>query len=149
MSINPHSPIVKAYYKLFAHDITRFVFIGGLGFIVNFTVLALLYDFLDLPISFSQIVGAETALLATFLGNNFWAFVGHHHIPIWRKLIKFHATAGVGILINSTFVVLLVKYAHLYYGLALVCGSLAGLSWNYTMNKKVIFKTPKDKIPAD
>lgn len=128
------------YNKLFAHDITRFVFVGGVGFVVNFLMLALLYDVFNLPISVSQIIGAETALLATFVGNNFWAFVGHHHISVKKKLIKFHATAGIGILINSGCVIALVKYAHFYYGLALVVGSLAGLAWNYTMNKKVIFK---------
>ena len=145
MSIQTQQWLRKAYYKLFAHDSTRFILVGGVGFLVNFAMLALLFDVIGLPILPAQIIGAETALLATFVGNNFWAFVGHHHIPIWHKLTKFHATAGVGILINSTCVVLLVKYAHAYYGIALVVGSLAGLTWNYTMNKKVIFKTTKTK----
>jgi putative flippase GtrA len=100
-----------------------------------------LFDIIGLPIMPSQIIGAETALLATFIGNNFWAFTGHHHIPIRHKLAKFHATAGIGLVINSSVVIALVKYFHIYYGLALVVGSLAGLVWNYTMNKKIIFKT--------
>jgi len=103
-------------------------------------MLALLYGTLKTPILFAQIVGAETALLATFTGNNFWAFKGHHHISFKRKLLTFHATAGIGILINSSCVVLLVRYAHIYYGLALVVGSCVGLIWNYTLNKKVVFK---------
>src|ERR1035437_9578837 len=91
----------RAYNKFFAHDLMRFIFVGGMGFVVNFLMLAFLFDILNLPILPSQIVGAETALLATFLGNNFWAFVGHHHIPIRKKLIKFHGTAGIGLLIHS------------------------------------------------
>lgn len=120
---------------------------GGIGFLVNYGMLALIYDFLGAPILVSQIIGAETALLATFAGNNFWAFIGHHHIPIRNKIVKFHASAFAGLAINSTIVVVLVHYAHFYYGLALVIGSMAGLVWNYTLYKRFVFRThhkPKD-----
>jgi len=104
-------------------------------------MLALIYDLLGAPIIIAQIIGAETAVLATFLGNNFWAFTGHSHISIKKKLIKFHMSALAGLLINSTIVVLLVHYAHLYYGIALVVGSAAGLVWNYTLYKRFVFHT--------
>lgn len=115
--------------------------VGGIGFVVNYAMLALVFDLLGASILVAQIVGAETALLATFLGNNFWAFVGHHHVSIRHKLAKFHLSALTGLLINSTCVVVLVHYAHFYYGLALVVGSLAGLIWNYTLYKRFVFKT--------
>ena len=103
-------------------------------------MLALIYDLIGAPILVSQVIGAETALLATFVGNNFWAFVGHHHVPIGHKLLKFHLSAFAGLAINTTFVVVLVDYAHIYYGLALVVGSAAGLIWNYTLYKHFVFK---------
>lgn len=106
---------------------------------VNYGMLALIFDFLGSPILIAQIIGAETALLATFVGNNFWAFIGHHHISVRKKLVKFHASAFAGLAINSTCVVVLVHFAHLYYGLALVIGSIAGLAWNYTMYKRYVF----------
>lgn len=115
--------------------------VGGLGFVVNYAMLALVYDLLGAPILIAQIIGAETALLATFVGNNFWAFIGHHHVPIRKKIVKFHASALAGLVINSTCVVVLVRYAHLYYGLALVIGSAAGLVWNYTLYKRFVFTT--------
>ncbi len=108
-------------------------------------MLALVYDFIGAPILLAQILGAETALLTTFLGNNFWAFIGHHHISIKNKLIKFHISALAGLFINSFCVVVLVHYAHLYYGLALVIGSTAGLIWNYTLYKRFVFKTHHKK----
>jgi putative flippase GtrA len=138
---------IKSYYRLFSRDITRFLAVGSVGFIVNYVMLILLFDLLGLPILASQIVGAEIALIATFTGNNLWAFQGHRHIPIKKKLMTFHATAGIGILINSSCVITLVRFEHVYYGLALVVGSCAGLIWNYTLNKKVVFKagTPPTK----
>jgi putative flippase GtrA len=150
MSIKPHPVLIDSYYRLIGYDKIRFLAVGAGGFLVNYGMLALLYDLLGAPILIAQIIGAETALLATFVGNNFWAFVGHHHISIKKKLIKFHASALAGLAINSAFVVVLVHYAHLYYGLALVIGSAAGLIWNYTMYKRFVFthhlKTGKSDI---
>lgn len=148
MSIKPHPVLVDSYYKLIGYDKIRFLVVGGIGFLVNYAMLALIYDFLGAPILVAQIIGAETALLATFVGNNFWAFIGHHHISVRKKLVKFHASAFAGLAINSTFVVVLVHFAHLYYGLALVVGSAAGLVWNYTMYKRYVFVTQhKDEKP--
>ncbi|MGH7194382.1 MAG: GtrA family protein, partial [Candidatus Saccharimonadales bacterium] len=113
--------------------------VGGAGFMVNYLGLAVFFDLLGLPILLSQIISAELALLSTFVGNNFWAFTHHHHISWKRKLVKFHLSALGGIVINSTLVVTLVHYAHMYYGFALVIGSIAGLMWNYTLYKRFVF----------
>ncbi len=107
-------------------------------------MLVLLFDILNIPILVAQIAGAETALLATFFGNNFWAFKGKHYHAFWNKIARFHASALGGLLINSTLVVVLVKYGHLYYGAALVIGSVCGLVWNYTAYKKFVFKYKND-----
>lgn len=123
--------------------------VGGIGFFVNYGMLALIYDLLGAPILVAQIIGAETALLATFAGNNFWAFVGHHHISIKKKLAKFHASALAGLAVNSFCVVVLVHYAHLYYGLALVVGSAAGLIWNYTAYKRYVFASHHNREKAN
>jgi putative flippase GtrA len=135
--------VPKLYHRLFAHDFVRFVVIGGVGFVVNYVVLAVLYDGLGISITVSQIIGAEIALLSTFTGNNFWAFRHHHHIPVRKKLITYHGTAGTGILITSSLVIVLVKYAGFYYGLALAISACIGMVWNYTFNKLVVFRRQK------
>jgi putative flippase GtrA len=140
MSIRSHPTLIKSYYKLIATNKIRFIIVGGLGFVVNYLMLTIMYHWLKLPILIAQIVGAEAAVISTFAGNNYWAFKGHHHISVWHKLVKFHLSAIVGILINSAFVVLLVKYAHIYYGAALIIGSAAGLAWNYTLYNRFVFK---------
>lgn len=103
-------------------------------------MLALFYGRLELPIIPAQLIAVETAVLATFVGNNFWAFAGNHKSSIWNKLIKFHLSALGGIIINSIIVVVLTETFDVYYGLSLVFGSIAGLVWNYTLYKKFVFK---------
>ncbi len=128
------------YHKLFAHSLTRFLAVGLSGFLTNYVVLILLFDLLNIPIVPSQLLGAEVALLTTFTGNNFWAFRDHHHIPIRKKIVKYHLTSGAGIAITSTIVIVLVRYAHFYYGLALMLSACVGMVWNFVWNSVVIFK---------
>jgi putative flippase GtrA len=143
MSIKTPQAILRVYHRLFAYNFVRFALIGFTGFIVNYIVLILIFDLLGAPITVSQLIGAESALLTTFIGNNFWAFRDHHHIPIKHKLAKYHVTSGTGIVITSTIVVVLVKHMHVYYGLALAISACVGMVWNFLFNKFVIFRRHK------
>lgn len=135
---------VSGYNRLVSYDKARFLIVGGIGFMVNYMALALFFDLLNLPILVAQIAGVELAVLATFIGNNFWAFKGHHHIALPTKLLKFHVSAAGGLVINSSIVVILVHFAHVYYGLALAVGSVIGLLWNYVLYKRFVFRSHKD-----
>lgn len=146
MSTRTRPLIIRVYYKLISYDKIRFLIIGGLGFVVNYLMLAGTFQVLRLPIAIAQVLSAETAVLATFFGNSFWTFGGHHHQTWLTKFIKFHISAIGGLIINSSCVILLVHYAHLYYGLALVVGSMVALLWNYTLYKHFVFK--KHRGPA-
>jgi putative flippase GtrA len=137
--------IAKVYHRIFARELMRFALIGFFGFVVNYAVLLVLFHLLKLPILLSQIIGAEIALLTTFTGNNFWAFRGHHHISIKKKIIKYHLTSGAAVCITTLLVVIQVKYLHLYYGLALVFAACVGLLWNYLFNKNVVFQLLKSE----
>lgn len=111
---------------------------------MNYVVLLVLFDLLKVPIVISQLIGAESALLTTFSGNNIWAFRDHHHIPLKTKLIQYHFSSGAGIGITSTMVIVLVHFAHLYYLIALILSACVGMIWNYVFNSKIIFKAKRD-----
>lgn len=136
--------MAKVYYKLIAHNKVRFLIVGGTGFLINLVFLTIFYHILHIPIVLATAISAELALLGTFIGNNFWAFTHHQHISIKKKLIKFHISGIMGLVINISIVSLLVHYAHLYYPIALIVGSITGLVWNYTLYKRFVFQTNED-----
>jgi Predicted membrane protein len=129
------------YYKLLASNKIRFLFIGALGFVVNYLSLGLFFDLMKLSILISQIIGVELAVIVTFIGNNYWTFKGHQNKSMVNKFIKFQISALGGVLINSGIVISTVQYLHFYYGISLIIGSLVGLIWNYTLYKKFVFRT--------
>ncbi len=135
--------VIRLYNTWIKRSFIRFAIVGTVGFIVNYISLIALYDVLSLPIVIAQLFGAELALLATFTGNNYWAFTGHEHHPTHKKFAKFHMTAWAGIGINSGIVIALVHYGHVFYGLALAIGSAVALIWNYILNSKFVFSKSK------
>jgi len=121
----------------------RFLVVGGLGFLVNLGGLTLFFHILGLPILIAQIISVELAILATFVGNNYWAFRGHQHIPLSRKLWRFHASALMGMFWNSLVTIGLVQLTHINYAISLAVGSAVGLIWNYLLYQHFVFrKTP-------
>lgn len=134
-----HKFLLKCHDKYLKPGMIRFLIVGGVGFVVNFIGLTILFHILNIPILVSQLLSAEVALLVTFVGNNYWSFRGDHHHTFTQKIIRYHMSGWIGLGLNSLCVVVLVKYAGWYYGLALVIGALVALTWNYTLNKKVIF----------
>ncbi len=132
--------IKQLYYRLLNYSFVRFSIVGFLGFVVNYVALTVMFRGVKLNILPAQILSAELALIVTFLGNNYWAFRDHHHISVRVKIIKYHLSSGAGLIINTAIVSLLVTYAHFFYGLALVLGSITALLWNFTINSTFIFK---------
>lgn len=136
---------MKLYNKLTSIRFIRFGVVGSIGFLVNSAGLLLFYDKLKLPIIIAQLISAEIALMATFVGNNFWAFKADHHHTFIQKLARYHAGSWIGLGINSVIVVVLVKYFHLFSVLALGFGASVALLWNYTVNRRLIFISKEEK----
>lgn len=121
-------------------DMIRFMIVGGLGFIINLTVLYVVHGVSGLSIAISQIIGAETAILSNFYWHSRWTYKEAAEKPLPTRLLQFHASAWVGSGITSAVVIVLVKQFNVFYPAALVIGSLSGLLWNYLWTKHVIFK---------
>jgi len=145
--MKPLTQKAKGLYAAYGkHDKVRFIIVGAVGFVANFLGLALFFGLLNLPILVAQVISVELAILVTFAGNNYWAFDGHGHIPLVRKLWRFHASALTGMAINSAVVVGLVRFLGVYYGLALAAGSTVALVWNYVLYKRFVFRArPKSE----
>lgn len=121
-------------------DTIRFTIVGGLGFLINLTVLYVVHGAFGLPVGISQLIGAETAILSNFYLHSIWTYKGAAEKPLGKRLAQFHASAWVGSGITSVIMIVAVKQLGVFYPLALVIGSLGGLLWNYLWTKYVIFK---------
>lgn len=125
-------------------DFIRFCLVGGLGFLINFALLTLLYQLMDLPIFLSQLVAGEVALFSNFILHNYWTYASHKvQKSISVLLVQFHATSWVAIIGTALIVSACVYYLHLHYIAALATGAILALAWNFVWSKYVIWKKLK------
>lgn len=121
---------------------SKFLTVGVLGFIINTFVLELLV-WLGFHPAAGSAIGAECAIVSNFIFNNAWTF-RHKKIIGDRKVgkfLQFNLTSLAGLVIQSGTVWLGsflfgVESYRLYY----VVGVAAGLTVNYMMYSKVIWK---------
>lgn len=143
--------------KIRDSQVARFIIIGILNTLVDFTVLnLLLYIFRDAGLEvypFLKSVSFIAAVTNSYLFNKYWVFLAHSK-PTFNESGKFFATNIFGLFINSLFAnfalgALLFVFADsiskiLIANLAALCGSVAVAVMNFLSYKHFVFRKTKD-----
>ncbi|HEX4292784.1 MAG TPA: GtrA family protein [Rhizomicrobium sp.] len=128
----------------------RFALVGGAGFFVNagafWIALHLLYLSKDLAWFFAFV----PAVTFTWWGNR--AFTFHEHASTGLRATlhewaRFVLTNGFGAIVNYAVYEALIHWTGMNPFVALAAGVLAGLVFNFTLSKRVVFK-PQLSSPA-
>jgi putative flippase GtrA len=129
-------------------SILRFAVIGALGMPVDAGVLWLMTHRVGLDPYSGRVVSWLSAATFTWIGNRYFTFGARRAkglIPALGEWLRFLAANAVGGLVNVGLYSTLVRFApppanNLY--VALVLGVLAGLIFNFTLSKTLVFKGP-------
>jgi len=122
----------------------RFALVGASGVVVDMAFLFLLSDprALGLGLTRSKAMAAELAIINNFLWNDAWTFrdlVGaqrgtRHKL---RRLLKFNAVCGAGLLLNVVLLNLQFNLLHMNRYVANLIAIGAVTVWNYWLNLKL------------
>ncbi|MEP6829105.1 MAG: GtrA family protein [Rhizomicrobium sp.] len=132
-------------------SILRFAIIGGVGFVVDSTVLALDTNWLGLDPFKGRVLSIFCAMICTWLGNRYFTFADRRArgsvSAVFHEWSKFVAANIVGALVNYGVYATLLRFASPPFNnkyIALVAGVLAGLVFNFILSKKLVFtgRTP-------
>ncbi len=122
-------------------DFVRFCLVGETGFIINFSLLTLLYKVFELPVFISQLVASEIALFSNFLLHHHWTYKHKKVTKTLPSLLwQFHITSWVAIVGSALLVSLAVHVLRLNYVLALMISSGVALLWNFLWTKLIIWR---------
>ena len=129
-------------------SILRFAIIGALGMPVDAGVLWLMTHRFGLDPYSGRIISWLCAATFTWTGNRYFTFRKTRARGLAgaaREWLRFLAANAVGGLVNVGLYSTLVRFAppplnNLY--MALVVGVLAGLIFNFTLSKTLVFKGP-------
>ena len=141
-------------WKLFSrYSILRFAVIGALGVPVDAGVLWLMTHQAGLDPYSGRVLSWFCAATFTWIGNRYFTFAvrrAHGLVGIAKEWLRFLAANAVGGLVNVGLYATLVRYApppfnNLY--VALVVGVLAGLVFNFTLSRALVFTRPPASSP--
>lgn len=138
------APRVAQY--LLAHPFVRFSLVGAGGYVVDTAVLAWDTGVAGLDFKSGRALSIFVAMAFTWLGNRYLTFPERRARSLAGALqewLKFIGANGVGAMVNYASSVLLVSFAgppfdHKFVAQAL--GVLAGLAFNFTLSRTVVFK---------
>ena len=133
--------------RISASRFLRFSAVGGAGFFVNEAALALAHELLGAGPRLGWLIAFFPAVTFTWWGNRKLTFAEHAsegHIGMATEWLRFVATNSIGAAANFAVYALLIGTApwplNIPYA-ALAVGILAGLVFNFTLSKKLVFRS--------
>lgn len=127
--------------KLLSKDYVRFVLVGTVGFLVNLTLLTILYKKLGMALFIAQLISSEIALFGNFLLHHHWTYKNHNVVKSLKSLIiQFHMTSWVAIVGSAVLVSFGSQVLKLNYFVSLVIASGIAMVWNYLWTKLFVWR---------
>jgi len=121
----------------------RFALVGAAGFVVNEAALWIALHLVHLGKDAAWFFAFVPAVTFTWWGNRSFTFREHASTGARATLhewVRFVTTNSFGALVNLVVYELLIHLTTASPLLALACGVLAGMVFNFTLSKKFVFR---------
>jgi putative flippase GtrA len=124
----------------------RFAVVGAAGYLVNAAALTIFTRTLGLGVDAALACSIFTAMCFTWLGNRYFTFAArraHGARGIAEEWLRFVGANLLGAVVNYGVALMLVHYGPGWLGnpyVAQACGVLAGLVFNFTLSRLLVFR---------
>ena len=131
---------------LLGHAFVRFAVVGGAGYVVNAAVLAVATYGLHMAFAPAIAISIFVSMCFTWLGNRYLTFRdarAHGGAAVLREWLKFMGANLVGAAVNYGVALAVVHFAPAPFDNRFVAqgiGVLAGLAFNFTLSRKIVFR---------
>lgn len=118
-------------------EIIRFCFVGGVSFLIDYSLLYALTEFAGIYYLYSSAISFSVSVIF-----NYWLCVAYvfkgakKQTP--RQAIFFFVTGAIGLVLNQFCMWLFVAIVGLHYMLAKIFATAIVTVWNYVTKRKVV-----------
>lgn len=123
---------------VYQHSLFRYIFVGGSTFILDFILLVVLKEIVNLPLEVATTIAYWSSIGYNFYLNRRWTFSASE-----SNSLKAHAILYGGLLaFNYVFTLVFISIVsdHIHYTMAKILATAISISWTYLTYKHVIFK---------
>lgn len=121
-------------------QLIRYIFVGGLAFLVDYGLLFLLTEAAGMHYLFSATLSFIAGLLTNYFISIRWIF---RQSKLQSRLTEFLIFSIIGIIglgLNNLFLYALTEYLHLHYLLSKLITAAIVMLWNFLGRRIILFK---------
>lgn len=129
-------------------SLARFLVVGTLGTLIDFSLFAFLHLVLGLPALPANILSYSAGIINNYLLHRAWTYAARPKKALVRQFAQFAAVSLSALALNSGVVLILTPWMADAVSLpgapallAKLCAVGVGLAWNFLINHFWIFKT--------
>lgn len=124
-------------------QIIKFSLIGGLNFLVDFTIYLFLTRIVLFYFLLANLISFLIANSISFLLNKNFAFQDKNKNNLFTKYLKFLSLTIASVIISSCVLFICVNYLEISDIYGKIIGTILGAIWNFTTYKLLVFKNKK------
>jgi putative flippase GtrA len=129
---------------VFLKKVFSFGVIGGVNAVVDLAVFLLALHYLTSSLVIANVLAWMVAVSGSYVLNSFITFATESgRVLRWRDYLTFAASGVLGVIANTTTVVVAVEYLHLPVVAAKILAIGAGFLVNFSMSHFVVFRKRK------
>jgi len=117
----------------------RYIFVGGIAFIVQFSSLYALTSILGVYYLISAPIAFILGLIANYTLSIYWVFSKHKFNNMWSEFMIFSIIGVVGLGLNEAFMWFFTDYLGLFYLISNIFAAALILFWNFFARKLTLF----------
>lgn len=118
----------------------RYGFVGGIAFAVDFGLLYVLTDILQLHYLLSAALSFTAGLTVNYILSTLWVFTRHQVSSKKTELLIFIAIGVIGLGFNEALMWLLTDWWETYYLISKIVSTVLVYLWNFSARKYILYR---------
>ena len=118
----------------------RYIFVGGFAFVVDFTLLYVLTEYIHIHYLISATISFTVGLFVNYLLSKIWVFQTKQKMQLVEFLI-FSLIGVVGLGFNNFFLWFFTAHCSIYYLFAKMITAIIVYFWNFFARRYILFNT--------
>ncbi len=120
-------------------QLLRYLFAGGIAFVVDVSILFVLTEFAHIHYMISSTISFTIGLIISYLISILWVFDEKRIEKKTVELTVFAAIGGVGLVMTSSFMWIFTSILTLHYLFSKILTTAIVFSWNFLAKKRILF----------
>lgn len=125
-------------------QLVRYTFVGGLAFVVDFSLLYILTEYCHLYYIVSATISFIAGLLVNYIISILWVFRGYSSTNRFQEFLYFALIGVIGLGLNAGLLWLITDCLGIYYLLSKLATAVIVYLWNFFARKYLLFSKKSD-----